>query len=140
MMKVMIVEDEELILQGIRNIIDWEALGLKVIHLAHDGIEALKMWEQEPVHIVVTDISMPEMDGLTLLREIRKREEHVRFIILTGYDEFAYAREAVRLDVENYILKPVDEEELKRQLRETVEKLREMDKKKIGYIDEKGSF
>ncbi len=140
MMKVMIVEDEELILQGIRNIIDWEALGLKVIHLAHDGIEALKMWEQEPVHIVVTDISMPEMDGLTLLREIRKREEHVRFIILTGYDEFAYAREAVRLDVENYILKPVDEEELKRQLRETVEKLREMDKKKIGYIDEKGFF
>lgn len=116
MKKVMIVEDEELILQGIRNIIDWEALGLKVIHLAHDGIEALKMWEQEPVHIVVTDISMPEMDGLTLLREIRKREEHVRFIILTGYDEFAYAREAVRLDVENYILKPVDEEELKRQL------------------------
>ena len=140
MKKVMIVEDEELILQGIRNIIDWEALGLKVIHLAHDGIEALKMWEQEPVHIVVTDISMPEMDGLTLLREIRKREEHVRFIILTGYDEFAYAREAVRLDVENYILKPVDEEELKRQLRETVEKLREMDKKKIGYIDEKGFF
>ena len=137
MMKVMIVEDEELILQGIRNIIDWEALGLKVIHLAHDGIEALKMWEQEPVHIVVTDISMPEMDGLTLLREIRKREEHVRFIILTGYDEFAYAREAVRLDVENYILKPVDEEELKRQLRETVEKLREMDKKKLQYIDEK---
>ncbi len=140
MMKVMIVEDEELILQGIRNIIDWEALGLKVIHLAHDGIEALKMWEQEPVHIVVTDISMPEMDGLTLLREIRKREEHVRFIILTGYDEFAYAREAVRLDVENYILKPVDEEELKRQLRETVEKLREMDKKKIGYIDEKARW
>ena len=106
MKKVMLVEDEELILQGIRNIVDWEALGLSVVHMAHDGVEALEMWEREPVHIVVTDISMPEMDGLTLLRKIREKEEQVRFIILTGYDEFAYAREAVRLDVENYILKP----------------------------------
>ena len=134
MKKVMIVEDEELILQGIRNIIDWEALGLDVVHMAHDGMEALELWEKEPVHIVVTDISMPEMDGLILLRKIREMDEQVRFIILTGYDEFSYAREAVRLDVENYILKPVNEEELERQLRETVQKLEEMDKEKIRYI------
>lgn len=133
----MIVEDEELILQGIRNILDWEALGLEVVHMAHDGAEALEMWEKEPVHIVVTDISMPEMDGLTLLRKIREKEEQVRFIILTGYDEFDYAREAIRLEVENYILKPINEEELERQLRETVQKLEEMDKKKLRYIDEK---
>ncbi len=137
MKKVMIVEDEELILQGIRNILDWEALGLEVVHMAHDGTEALQMWEEEPVHIVVTDISMPEMDGLTLLRKIREKEEQVRFIILTGYDEFDYAREAIRLEVENYILKPINEEELERQLRETVRKLEEMDKKKLRYIDEK---
>ncbi len=137
MKKVMIVEDEELILQGIRNILDWESLGLQVAHMAHDGAEALEMWEKEPVHIVVTDISMPGMDGLELLRRIREKEEQVRFIILTGYDEFAYAREAIRLEVENYILKPIDEEELERQLRETVKKLDEMDKKKIQYIDEK---
>lgn len=137
MKKVMIVEDEELILQGIRNILDWEALGLDVVHLAHDGTEALQMWEKEPVHIVVTDISMPEMDGLTLLRKIREKEEQVCFIILTGYDEFDYAREAIRLGVENYILKPINEEELERQLRETVQKLEEQDKKKLQYIDEK---
>lgn len=137
MKKVMIVEDEELILQGIRNILDWEALGLQVVHMAHDGVEALEMWEKEPVHIIVTDISMPEMDGLELLRRIREKEEQVRFIILTGYDEFNYAREAIRLEVENYILKPIDEEELERQLRETVEKLDEMDRKKVRYIDEK---
>lgn len=140
MKKVMIVEDEELILQGIRNILDWESLGLTVVHMAHDGAEALRMWEQEPVHIVVTDISMPEMDGLTLLRKIREKEEQVRFIILTGYDEFDYARQAVRLGVENYILKPINEEELERQLRETVHRLEEMDKKKIEYIDEKAQW
>ena len=137
MKKVMLVEDEELILQGLKNILDWESLGLKVVHMAHDGLEALKMWEKEPVHIVVTDISMPEMDGLALLKEIREREDKVRFIILTGYDEFDYAREAIRLEVENYILKPINEEELERQLKETVAKLEEMDKKKIQYIDEK---
>lgn len=140
MRKVMIVEDEELILQGIRNILDWEALGLEVVHMAHDGAEALKLWEKEPVEIVVTDISMPEMDGLTLLHKIREQEEQVRFIILTGYDEFAYAKEAIRLEVEDYILKPIDEEELERQLRETVGKLDEMDKKKIQYIDEKAQW
>ena len=122
MMKVMLVENEELILQGIRNILDWEALGLEVVHMAHDGQEALAMWEKEPVHIVVTDISMPVMDGLTLLRKIREKEDRVRFIILTGYDEFAYAREAIRLEVENYILKPINEEELERQLKETIRK------------------
>lgn len=137
MKKVMIVEDEELILQGIRNILDWESLGLDVVHLAHDGTDALQMWEKEPVHIVVTDISMPEMDGLTLLRKIREKDEQVCFIILTGYDEFDYAREAIRLGVENYILKPVNEAELERQLRETVQKLEEQDKKRLQYIDEK---
>lgn len=140
MKKVMIVEDEELILQGIRNILDWEALGLHVVHMAHDGVEALEMWEKEPVHIVVTDISMPEMDGLTLLQKIREKEEQVRFIILTGYDEFTYAREAIRLGVDNYILKPINEEELERQLRETVQKLEEADKKKVQYIDEKAQW
>lgn len=112
MKKVMLVEDEELILQGIRNIIDWEALGLEVVHMAHNGKEALSLWEKEPVDLVVTDVEMPVMNGLNLLREIRGRDERVRFVILTGYDEFEYARKAIPLDVEDYILKPIDEEQL----------------------------
>lgn len=137
MKKVMIVEDEELILQGIRSILDWESLGLEVVHMAHNGQEAFEMWEREPVEIVVTDISMPVMDGLALLKKIRSQEESVRFIILTGYDEFDYARKAILLGVDNYLLKPIDEEELERQLRETSKKIDEMMKEKIQYIDEK---
>ncbi|XCP84139.1 response regulator [Roseburia hominis] len=140
MKKVMIVEDEEFILQGIRNILDWDSLGLEVAHMARNGQEAFEMWQQEPVDIVITDLSMPVMDGLTLLKKIRSLEESVRFIILTGYDEFEYAREAIRLEVENYILKPIDEEELKRQLCETAAKIDEMAKKKIKYIDEKAEW
>ena len=137
MRKAMIVEDEELILQGIKNIVHWNELELKLVHMAHSGQEALEMWEKEPVDIIITDIEMPEMSGLELLKKIRSKEELVRFIILTGYDEFEYAREAIRLEVENYILKPINEEELEKQLKEAVTKLEELEKKKIRYIDEK---
>lgn len=137
MKKVMIVEDEELILQGIKNIVDWDKLGLKLVHMAYNGAEALEMWDKEPVDIIITDIEMPEMSGLELLKEIRSREEQVRFIILTGYDDFEYAREAIRLEVENYILKPINEEELEQQLCDAVAKLEDLEKKKIRYIDEK---
>ena len=128
MKKVMLVEDEELILQGIRNIIDWEALGLEVVHMAHNGKEALSLWEKEPVDLVVTDVEMPVMNGLNLLREIRGRDERVRFVILTGYDEFEYARKAIPLDVEDYILKPIDEEQLEAVAKKALLKLREMDR------------
>lgn len=140
MRKVMIVEDEELILQGIKSIVNWKALDLEVVHMAYNGLEALEMWEQEPVDIIITDIDMPEMNGLELLKQIRSKEEHVRFIILTGFDEFEYAREAIRLEVENYILKPIDEEELEKQLKEAIDKLDEMEKNKIRYIDEKTAW
>lgn len=137
MKTVMIVEDEELILMGIKSIVDWDRLGLSLVHMAHDGIEALKLWEQEPVDIVISDIDMPGMNGLELLERIRSQNDRVRFIILTGYDKFEYARRAIRLEVENYILKPIDEEELEAQLKKAVEKLEELEKKEIIYIDEK---
>lgn len=140
MRKVMIVEDEEFIMQGIRSIINWEKLGLTITHMAHNGKEALKLWEQEPVDIIITDLSMPEMGGLELLKEIRSRESHVRFIILSGYDEFEYAREAIRLEVEDYMIKPINEEGLEKRLKAVVKKLDGMEKNKIKVIDEKAEW
>ncbi|MBS6196415.1 MAG: response regulator [Clostridiales bacterium] len=127
MRKVMLVEDEELILQGVRNIIDWEALSMDVVHMAHNGREALALWEKEPVDLVVTDVEMPVMNGLNLLKELRNRDKRVRFVILTGYDEFEYARKAIQLDVEEYILKPIDEEKLEEAVKKATAKLDEMD-------------
>ena len=112
MKKVMIVEDEELILQGIRNIIDWEALGLDVVHMAHDGMEALELWEKEPVHIVVTDISMPEMDGLQATRAIRALRRRdaasVPIIAMTAnaYDEDREKSGAAGMNC--HLAKPID--------------------------------
>lgn len=139
MRKVMIAEDEELILQGLKNILDWEALDLQLVHLAKNGVEALRMWKEEPVDIIITDIDMPEMGGLELLEKIRRMDERVRFIILTGYDEFEYARTAIRLEVENYLLKPIDEEELASQLLKASEKLVELEKTRSVILMKKHS-
>ena len=137
MKRVMLVEDEELILQGIRNIIDWEKLGLDVVHMAHNGKEALSLWEKEPVDLVVTDVEMPVMNGLNLLKEIRSRDERVRFVILTGYDEFEYARKAIQLDVEDYILKPIDEVQLETVVKNALIKLQEMDRDKAKNMEDR---
>lgn len=133
MKKVMLVEDEELILKGLSKIIDWDSLGMDVVHMAHNGKEALTLWEKEPVDLVVTDIDMPVMNGMDFLKELRSRDKRVRCIILTGYDEFEYARKAIGLDVEDYILKPIDEDKLEAVVRKSADELNENDR--INAVD-----
>lgn len=137
MRRVMLVEDEDFILQGLENIIDWETLGLKIVFKAHNGVEALELLAKETADIIVTDVSMPLMDGLELLERVRRHDPVMRFIILTGYNEFEYARRAIRMDVENYILKPINEEELEKALKSCVMKLREIEDRKSSQIDVK---
>ena len=137
MKKVMLVEDEEFILQGIRCIIDWEEISMTVVSMAHNGREALEMFSREPADIVVTDVEMPLMNGLELLEEIRKINPRTRCIILSGYDEFEYARTALKLDVEEYILKPVNEEQLKQALIHAAEHFDEIAREKAGSMEDK---
>lgn len=137
MRKVMLVEDEEFILQGIRCIIDWEELSMSVTAMVHNGKEALEQFKKEPVDIIVTDVEMPLMNGLELLKEIRELSPRTRGIILSGYDEFEYARAALKLDVEEYILKPVNEEQLRQALLDAGEQLDEMDRKQAEEGEDK---
>lgn len=140
MKKVMLVEDEEFILQGIRYIVDWEEISMEVVSMAHNGREALEMFQREPADIVVTDVEMPFMSGLELLEEIRKLSPRTRFLILSGYDEFEYARKALRLDVEEYILKPIDEEQLRKALINAGEHLDKIDRNTAGNMEDKISW
>lgn len=137
MKKVMLVEDEEFILQGIRYFIDWEAISMEVTAMAHNGREALSLYRENPVDIVVTDVEMPFVNGLELLTEIRKTDSRARFIILSGYDEFEYARSAMKLDVEEYILKPINEDLLRDALLEAAAHLDKLDRKKAGSMEGK---
>lgn len=127
MYNVMLIDDEKLIIQGLTNIIEWEEIGLKVVETALNGYEALEKFKEKSVDIIITDISMPRLTGLELIKEIREINSKTKFIILTGYDEFAYAKEAIKYGVESYILKPINEEELQETL---VKMVRDLDNKK----------
>lgn len=114
MYKVMLVDDEQDVLEAIRRRISWAEIGLSEPVLARNGIEALEIAEETMPDIVMTDIKMPYMDGLTLSRKLKQIQPSIRIIILSGFDEFEYAKEAIRLEAEEYILKPVDASELRK--------------------------
>ncbi|MBB6023503.1 two-component system response regulator YesN [Paenibacillus sp. JGP012] len=106
MYRVLLVDDEQDVREGLVVEVDWEAMDLRIVGLAENGREALEMAERVEPDIVITDISMPFMDGLELARRLRERNPLVKVVILTGYDEFDYARQAVSLSVDEYLLKP----------------------------------
>lgn len=110
--KVLLVDDEEEVMNVIEHKIDWEHLGFEVIGKAQNGVKALEVAEKTQPDVVITDIKMPYMDGLELARRLKEDNPSVRIMILTGFDEFEYAKEAVHLEVEEYVLKPVNSNEL----------------------------
>ena len=112
-MRLLIADDERIIRETIFHSIDWESMGIEVIGLCKDGIEAYNMILDEFPDVVLTDIRMPGVSGLELVREISAIDWQVQFIILSGYEEFEYAREAMRYGVKHYLLKPCEEEEMK---------------------------
>lgn len=121
MYKVLIVDDERLIRVSIRQRVNWEKLGLTVAGMAGNGLEALQFIEQKRPDIVLVDIRMPLMDGLALIKEVRRKDiVGVHFVIISGYNDFDYARQAIRLGVSDYIQKPVDEQELENALRSII--------------------
>lgn len=111
--KVMLVDDEEEVREAMKRRIDWESIGFTVVASAENGEDALEKAEKYDPDVVMTDIQMPFMDGLTMLRELKNQIPNIRSVIFSGYDEFEYAKEAIRLEAEEYILKPIDADELK---------------------------
>ncbi len=123
MYRLLIVDDEAVIRNGLKSMIHWEEYGLKIAGFASDGLEALRLIASEKPDIVITDIKMPNMNGLELIKEARDRGLKLRSIVLSGYNDFILIKEAMKYGAENYLLKPVDIEELKHTLEETVNNL-----------------
>lgn len=109
---VLLVDDEEEIIQVIIKKINWEAIGFSVIGYANNGVKALEMMEEFQPDVVMTDIKMPYMDGMELCKHIKLQFPATKILLFTGFDEFEYAKEAIHLEVEEYILKPVNSIEL----------------------------
>ena len=111
--KIMIVDDEAEIREGIAHKIDWKAVGFEIVADAENGRDALEKAEALDLDVVLTDIKMPFMDGLELGAELSRRKPNLKLIVFSGFDEFEYAKEAIKMEAEEYLLKPVNAVELK---------------------------
>ncbi|WP_027085965.1 response regulator transcription factor [Cohnella panacarvi] len=110
--KVIIADDEPIIREGLREAVDWAAHEMDVVAEAEDGEEALELALKHEAHLMLVDLNMPIMNGISLIQEIKQRLPACRIVIVTGHDEFNYAQKAVRLGVDEYILKPANPTDL----------------------------
>ncbi len=130
MLKVFLVEDEFVVREGIKNNINWEQAGYQFVGEASDGELAFPMIQKLRPDIVITDIRMPFMDGLELSKLIRKDFPWMEIIILTGFSEFEYAKEAIKLGVAQYLLKPINGDELLKEVGAVAAKIRDRAKER----------
>lgn len=130
MFKVIIVDDEKPIVQGFKVFIDWKDLGFEVVGEAYNGQIGVELSEKLMPHVIITDIRMPLLDGLAMIEKIKAFNPNCRFIILSGYSDFEYARDAVSKGATGYLLKPVKADELIKSLLSIKEELSKQDYKK----------
>jgi two-component system, response regulator YesN len=126
--KVILVDDEAEVIDIMEAKIRWSELGFEVVGSAKNGVKALELVEKLQPDVVLTDIRMPYMDGLELSRKLNQDYPNIYIILCTGFDEFEYAKEAVHLDIKEYLLKPISAAELSEslmRLKENLDKERE---------------
>ena len=111
-LRVLLVDDEIMIREGFKRLFDWQAHDCEVVGEAADGMEALTRIDTLHPDIVIMDINIPIMNGLKVISLSRIKHPDIAFVIVSGYDDFAYCREALRLQITDYILKPVNYDEL----------------------------
>ena len=105
LISVMIVDDEKLMLEDLSTMIDWEAYGYQIIATAFNGKLALRKYREYHPQVIFTDIRMPFMDGIEMISEIRKTDEKVSIVLLTAYEDFSYAKAAIRHGITEYVIK-----------------------------------
>ncbi len=113
-MRAIICDDDEIILKGLCSVIDWESLGVDIVGTAGDGKEGLRLLKECRPQLLMSDIRMPHVDGLQLIEEGKRQNPDLMAIVFSGYDDFEYARRALKLGVQDYLSKPIDIEELVR--------------------------
>ena len=138
MYKVVVVEDEAVVRQGIVLTIDWAALDCEVVGEAANGEEGAELIAGLSPDLVVTDLKMPRMDGVEMIAKLRTQGNRSRVIILTAYGDFKYAQSALRLGVNDYLLKPLKDGELEEAVRILLGQMKEKTEKEQERITESG--
>lgn len=122
---IVIADDEKKICRLLEYLIDWEELGAELLGVAYDGISALQLIQEKKPDFLLTDIRMPGMDGLQLIEEAKKQNAAIKCIIISGYKDFQYAQQGIRYGVRDYLLKPINQEDLTRTLKKLVKETME---------------
>jgi two-component system response regulator YesN len=131
---VLLVDDERIIREGLARKVPWSRYGLTLCEQAADGEEGLGKIRSGDIHVVITDIKMPGIDGLELIRRARQIKPDVRFIVLSGYDEFEFAQTAMQYGVRHYLLKPTKMQEIDKILREVCADLSRQEEER-GFVE-----
>lgn len=132
-MRLLIAEDELWLRKRLVSTIDWSSYGISEVYEAEDGGEALEIALKEKPDIVITDIRMPELSGIDLMKKLNENSIFSKMIVVSGYDDFEYAQGALRMGAINYLLKPVDEEELLDSVKRCVEELKKENNKETVF-------
>ena len=123
MLRAILVDDEDLSVRMLESIVDWRRYGVEITATARSGKDALRLFSELRPELMVTDIRMPGMDGIELLRCVKEMEPRTEFILVSAYADFEYAKEAIALGSAYYLLKPVDEFELERAIKKIADKI-----------------
>ena len=129
--KVFICEDESIVREGLRDMIPWEKYGFEFVGDAPDGEMALRMIRKLKPDVLITDITMPFMDGLSLSRIVMGELPNTKIMIISGYSDFEYARKAIELGVEQYLLKPVTRADMIKALEGIKQKITEESEQQV---------
>ncbi len=132
--QILIVDDEAIIRNGLGSIINWNELGFSDPYLAGNGAEALEILRTTPIDTLMTDIRMPEINGLELICFAKEINPNIKVVIISGYDKFEYAFEGIKLQVEDYILKPINPEQVEKTFFQIKEKLDMGKKRDYAYF------
>ena len=139
MKTVLIADDEKKVCQLVANLIDWESLGFEIVGVVNDGISAYKFIQENTVNLMITDIRMPECDGMELIQKAKVLYPNLHIVIISGYSQFDYAQNAIRYGVEDYLLKPIRKKDLMATLQKILDRYKEevLDAKKWQDIQKK---
>ncbi|ABX43391.1 response regulator transcription factor [Lachnoclostridium phytofermentans] len=140
MYKLLVVEDEKSIAYGMANSIPWGEWGFEISGVCGNGLEALDQIKKDKPHVIISDIRMPEMDGIELMQYLNQHYPEIKIIILSGYNDFEYMQMSIKSQVSEYLLKPTDLDEFEVMFRKMKDRLDEENRKKIEEIELKQAY
>ncbi len=135
MYKAIIVDDEELVCKGLRKHFDWNSYDIDILADLPDGQKAFEFVQENPIDLLITDVRMPYMDGITLAKNVRELYPQTKVIFVSGYDDVAYLKKALKVEAVDYILKSIDLEELKETVSRVVQIMDTENKRKKSFED-----